>query len=368
MKTWKLAAALACVVAPAAPALAAPCRTQGVADAPIAFPKNDASDVPFARSMVPVILPYTPAALPAALTCTRATVSTTIGDYVLGGENGEAFPRMALRADGKAGPVVYLAASPAAPGTFALVIHRPGSATILKRFYAAIPTDERLGDDVRAALADDAGLITYDQDRKMVLYGFVPPGGIPPPVEPVTGAGRRASVGPQIFVAGSGDPRLLDINAMRHIPSGFSCPQTFVGLAVLLKAVDPRADYLSCSYRAGTDLAYRPDDPVRYQLNLIKAPPGETAQSFFDRLTAVGRAAVHIRGDHAPPLAVGPAPAPEFVAYWDTEDSGVQGVWVGHAGGWIVCLRAQYPANPANDAEAGKVAQILFAQVAKQVR
>lgn len=370
MKTWKLAAALAWAALIAAPALGAPCKTQGTTDAPIVFPKNDASDVPFARSMVPVILPHTPAALPAALTCTRATVSTASGDYVIGGENGEAFPRMALRADGKAGPVVYVAASPAASGTFALVVYRPGSMTIIKRFYAGIPIDTRLADDIRAALTDDEGVVTYEPARQMVHYWFATPGGVPPPVEPrVRADGTHVGAGPQVLLANSGDPRLIDMaNGMRHIPSGFACPQTFAGLSVLLMAIDPKTDYLACSYRAGTDLRYRQDDPIRYQLKLIKAPPGVTARSIFDRLTADARAALHIKGDHSPPLAAGPVPAPEFAAFWDTEDAGMQGVWVGHAGGWIVCLRAQYPSSSANDAEAGKVAQILFAQVAAQVR
>jgi hypothetical protein len=85
-------------------------------------------------------------------------------------------------------------------------------------------------------------------------------------------------------------------------------------------------------------------------------------------MTASARASLRIKGEHRPPLAIGPAPEPEFVAYWDTENEGVQGIWVGKAGGWIVWLRAQYPPSPANDAEAGKMAEALFTQVGKQVR
>jgi hypothetical protein len=362
--------ALALLLLTAAPALAAPCKTQGRVDAPIAFPRNNADDVPFARSMVPVMLPDVSGALPPALTCTRSTVGTALGDYSIGGENGEAFPRMALRADGKAGPVLYLASSPTAPAIFALVVHRQGSLTIIKQFYTGIPTDRRLADDIRAALADNAGVMTYEAEQKMVRYLFAPIGTIPPPMEPGPRAdGSRAAVGPQIFVMGSGDPRLLDMaGGMRHTPSGFACPPTFDGLPVMLMSIDPRTDYLSCSYRAGTDLRFRENDPIRYQIALIKAWPGETPRRLFDELTASARASIRIKGDHAPPLAIGPAPAPEFVAYWDTEDAGVQGAWVGEAGGWIVWLRAQYPPSPANDAEAGKVAQTLFAQVGRQVR
>jgi hypothetical protein len=359
---------VAILLLPAAPALAAPCKTRGAVDAPIAFPRNDAGDVQFARSMVPVMLPDVSGALPPALTCTRSTVSTALGDYAIGGENGEPFPRMALRADGKAGAVAYLAASPDAAGIFALVV-RQGSLTIIKRFYAGIPTDQRLADDIRVALADSVGIMAFDAKRKMVSYSFAPPGGVPPPLKPESPAnGTSVAAGPQILIAGSGDPRLLDMaGGMRHTPSGFACPENFDGLPVLLMSIDPRTDTLSCSYRAGTELRFREDDPIRYQITLIKAP-GETPRGVFDQLTASARAGLRIKGDHAPPLATGPAPAPEFVAYWDTEDAGVQGVWVGKAGGWIVWLRAQYPPSAANDAEAGKVAQALFTQAGKQVR
>lgn len=367
MHRW-LSALVAIPLLTAAPALAVPCKTQGAVEAPIAFPRNDAGDVQFARSMVPVMLPDISGALPPALTCTRSTVSTTLGDYVIGGENGEAFLRMALRADGKAGPIVYLAASRDAPGIVALVVHA-GSVTTIKRFYGGVPTDQRLADDIRAALADKAGIMAFDAERKMVSYSFTPAGGIPSPLKPGSRVdGTSVAAGPQILIAGSGDPRLLDIaSGMKHTPSGFACPERFDGLSVLLMSVDPRADTLSCSYRAGTELRFREGEPIRYQITLIKAP-GETPRGVFDELTASARADLHITGDHVPPLAIGPAPAPEFVAYWDTADAGVQGVWVGKAGGWILWLRAQYPPSPANDAEAGRVAQTLFTQAGKQVR
>ncbi len=155
---------------------------------------------------------------------------------------------------------------------------------------------------------------------------------------------------------------------MRHKPSGFACPERFDGLAVLLMSIESKADSLTCDYRAGTDLRYRKDDPIRYEITLLKAFPNESPRGAFDKLITSGRASVRIKGDHAPPLATGPAPAPEFVAYWDTDGDGVQGLWAGKAGGWIVLLRAQYPPSPANDAEAGKVAQTLFTLAGKQVR
>jgi hypothetical protein len=366
MRKW-LSAIVALIALNAAPALAARCSSQGTVDAPIAFPKNDASDVGFARSMVPVMIPEVSGALPRALTCARATVRTALGDYVLGGENGETYPRMAMRADGKVGPVVYLAASPAVPGTFALVVHRQGSLTVVKVFYLGIPTDARLGEDVRAALADNSGVMAFDSGQQTVRYGFTPAGGVPPPVQSGSlGDGVTVTAGPQVMVMDSGDLRTLD--GTRHKPSGFTCPETFDGLAVLLMRIDPRKDFLSCDYRAGTDLRFRADDPIRYQIVLVRAARGETARTLFDQLTASARGGMHITGDHAPPLAVGPAPAPEFVAYWDTADAGVQGAWVGKAGKWLIRVRAQYPPSAANDAEAGKVAEALFGQAAIQVK
>jgi hypothetical protein len=366
MTRW-LALPIATLSLTATTALAAPCQTEGVAEEPIAFPKNDESDVPFARSMVWVMLPHVSDALPRDLSCTRLTMSTALGEYVLGGENGEDIPRVALRADGNAGPVAYLAASPEAPGSFALVVYSPDAPTIVKQFYAGIPSDRRLAEDVRAALADSQGIMAYDARRTMVMYGFGD--GPPPPVEP--GKSEHVSVvdaGPQILIADSGDMRLLDIaDDMRHLPSGFACPSTFDGLSVLLMRIDPRADYLSCEYRAGSELRYRQDDPMRYQVILIKARPDDTTRGVFDQMTADGRATLRIKGNHTPPLATGPAPAPELVTFWDTAED-VQGLWAGKAGGWIVLLRAQYPQSAASDTEAGEVAQILFSQIAQQVR
>jgi hypothetical protein len=195
--------------------------------------------------------------------------------------------------------------------------------------------------------------------------------GFPPPVEP----GPRAdgsvvtAVGPQILISSAGDIRLLDMAAdMRHKPSGFTCPSTIEGVPVTLMTVDPRPDYLSCDYRAGTELRYRPDDPIRYHVILAKAKPGVTPRALFEEMAADGRAALRITGDHAPPLPAGAAPGPQFAVFWDTEDAGVQGLWAGKAGGWIVLMRAQYPPGSANDAEAARVAQILFTQIAQQVR
>jgi hypothetical protein len=318
--------------------------------------------------MVAVMLPDISGALPRALTCIRSMVSTALGDYAIGGENGETFVRLALRADGKAGPVAYLAASRDAAGIFALVVHQ-GSLTIIKRFYSGIPTDQRLADDVRAALADKAGIMSFDAERKMVSYAFAPPGGVPPPIESGPRAGgTSAAAGPQVLILSSGDPRLLDMaGGMRHTPSGFACPQSFDGLPVLLMSIDPRTDSLACSYRAGTEPRFREDDPIRYQFTLIKAGV-TTPRDVLDELVASARAEHRPKGDHAPP----PAKGPEYVAYWDTEgdgvQGGVQGIWVGKAGGWIVSVRAQYPPSPANDAEAGKLAQILFAAAGKQIQ
>ena len=178
------------------------------------------------------------------------------------------------------------------------------------------------------ALAGEQGTATHGEE-------------LPPPVESGTRAdGTVITAGPQVLISDAGDIRLLDMAAhMRHKPSGFTCPSSFDGLPVLLMTVDPRADYLSCSYRAGTELRYRQDDPIRYHVILAKASAGETPRSLFEAMAADGRAALHITGEHAPPLAPGPAPAPELAVFWDTEDGGVQGLWAGKAGGWIVLMQ-----------------------------
>jgi hypothetical protein len=361
---------LALVLLGEAPALAGPCRTAGSAESSIAFPKNEPGDVPFARSMASVMLPNTTRDVPDSLSCTRRAVHTAQGDYLLGGENGEPFPRMALPADGKGDRLVYVAPSPAAPATFALVVLHRDSTAVVTRFYAGVPTDALLAADIPAALADDEGIMRYDADRNMVLYAFTPAGGVPPPVMSGRQAdGSEVTAGPQIGIATEGDSSTLDIEGgLMHKPSGFACPQTFPQLAASLKSIDPRKNSLACSYRAGTDPTYREDDPVRYQLVLERVRRGETARSEFDRLAADGRKNLRIKGDHAAPLAVGRSPLPEFVLYWDIEGGGVQGLWVAKMGGWIVWVHAQYAADPANDLEAGKIAQTLFAGVAKAVK
>lgn len=205
MRKWVLAVAMIAALV-ATPALAAPCRTQGTADASIPFPNNDAKDVPFARAMAALLRPPVSDALPATLSCTRRTVETRLGRYVIGGENGDAFARLAFRADGKLGAIVYVATSSAAPGMFALVVQDHGL-TIAKRFYAGVPRDDRLADDIRAALGDNAGIITYDVKRKLVSYSFTPRGG-PPPVESGKQPdGSVMAVGPQILIPSTGNPR-----------------------------------------------------------------------------------------------------------------------------------------------------------------
>lgn len=153
------------------PALAAPCKTKGEVSAPIAFPKGDASDVAFARSMSAVMFTQILGAPPRTLDCTRMTVRTALGDYWLGGENGQIYSRIAVPADGKGGPIVYLAESPQRRGAYALVVAQ-GAVTVAKQFYAGIPTDARLAEDIRAALADDRAIMTFDAEAKMMRYGF----------------------------------------------------------------------------------------------------------------------------------------------------------------------------------------------------
>lgn len=353
----------------ATPALAAPCKTAGDANAPIAFPTGTMADVQLARSMVFAMMPDVTGAPPKTLDCTRLKLATVVGDYTLGGENGDPSPRVAFPAEGKANPLIYLAASPQAPGKFALVLYRKNAPIVVKRFYTGVPTDERLADDIRAALADHANIMSFDPSRKMVLYGFSPPGDVPPPVESGSTANGKVVAGPQFLIANTGDIRTLDSeHNHKHKPTGFTCPQTFAGLAVLLMSIDPRSTDLVCTYRARTDLHFRPDDEVRYQLVLTLPQPGETPRSVFDQLVASARTKLRIKGDHIPPIATGQASGAQFVAYWDTEDAGVQGAWVGKAGRYIVWLRVTYPSSPDNDAEAGKVAQILFDLVSTQVK
>jgi len=353
----------------AAPAMAAPCKTAGSVAAAIPFPKGDASDVPFARSMIPVMLPEISAAVPRLPTCTRSTLRTALGDFVLSGENGDAFPRVAVPSNGKADPIVYLAPSPGAGDTLALVVLRRGSSAVVTRFYAGVPSDARLAADIPAAVTDEQGIMRFEFGPRTVLYSFAPDRGPPPAVEPSKRPGVDiAGTGPQIFIPDSGDPSTLDpANGLRHRPSGFACPQTFPGLAVMLMSIDPRGDALACSYRAGTGLALKEGDPMRYQLVLKRQSGSDSVRSVFDQLVASGRASLRIEAGHPPPLATGPGALPEFAMFWETEDMGVQGVWVGKAGAWLVWLRAQYPPTAADDAEAGKVARILFAAVAREV-
>jgi hypothetical protein len=297
-------------------------------------------------------------------------VRTALGDYRFGGENGDAFPRMAVPADGKADRLVYLAPSPGSPGRLALVVLDRRSSAVVTRFYAGMPTDALLAADIPAALAGQQAIMSYDAARKTVRYDFMPAAPLPPPV--MSGPqpdGSDVAAGPQILIANTADPSPLDLaDGLRHRPSGFACPEVIPELPVTLKSIEPSRNSLVCSYRAGTDLAYREEDPIRYQLTLVRGRRGETARKLFDRLTASARAGMRIKDDHPAPLAAGRNSLPEFVAYWDTEDDGVQGVWVGKAGGWIVWLRAQYPPAAASDVEAGKVARLLFTAVAKQVK
>jgi len=366
---WKLSGLVAALLIASAPAAASPCKTQGNADAPIAFPRNDANDVPIARSMVPLIFPEVTSALPAAPTCTRSTISTPIGDYILGGENDEPISRLAVRADGQPGAVAYLAHPPSNPGLFALMVRFTGSLTVVEKLYAGIPTDQRLAEDVRGALTKKSGIMSFDATQRAVRYGFTPHGGVPLPVQPGRAADGSTTIaaGPQILIQSTGDPQLLDMaKGMQHRPSGFACPKSFEGLTILLMAIDPRTDYLSCRYRSGTDLHFRPTDQVRYMLTLVRAPPTMTARNIFDQITAKAHATLHITGDHVPPLAIGPAPAPELVAFWDT-DGGTEGVWVGKVGDWTMWVQSKYPPTATNDAEAGQVARTLFLEANKQI-
>jgi len=366
---WKLSGLVAALLIAVAPAAASPCKTQGNVDEPIKFPRNDANDVPIARSMIPIIFPEVTSALRAALTCTRSTISTPIGDYVLGGENDDPISRLAVRADGQPGPAAYLAHPPTNPGLFALVVHFTDSLTVVEKLYAGIPTDQRLAEDVRKALTQKSGIMSFDAAQRAVRYGFTPRSGIPMPVQPGQAAngGTTIAAGPQILVQSTGDPQMLDMaRGMQHRPSGFACPKGFEGLAILLMTIDPRTDYLSCRYRSGTDLHFRPTDQVRYVLTLVRAPPAITTRNIFDQITTKAHATLHITGDHVPPLAGGPAPAPELVACWDT-DGGTEGVWVGKVGDWTMWVQFKYPPSAANDAEAAQVAKTLFVQAHTQI-
>ncbi len=195
-------------------------------------------------------------------------------------------------------------------------------------------------------------------------------GAAPQSTDPGSGiASVKITKGPQVFIPDTGNPATLDINDnLRHKPSGFACPETFDGLAVLLMSIEPNDDSLVCDYRAGTDLRYKASDPIRYHLMLVKERPGQSARAIFDQLVAGGRQALKIKGNHTPPWASGPAAAPELVAFWDTDGDGVQGAWVAQAGSWIVVLRAQYAPGAPNDVEAGKIAQTLFALIKQQVK
>lgn len=195
-------------------------------------------------------------------------------------------------------------------------------------------------------------------------------GGAPQSLDPGSDLAWVKTIrGPQIFVPDTSDRTTLDMNDnLRHKPSGFACPQTFDGLAVLLMSIEPDKDSLICDYRAGTDVRYNANDPVRYRLALRKTHPGQTARDLFATMVADGRAALKITGNHTPPWANGPSAPPEWVVFWDTDGDGVQGIWMTQIGGWIVYLRAQYAPSAATDVEAGRIAQTLFAQIKQQVK
>lgn len=365
-------------VASVTPALAAsaaslpPCQGKGGEAVAMPFPRGDASDLTLARAMLPAVargLSYKPA----PPTCSRGTVRTAIGELVLGGEDANLFPRFASRVDGKAGAyalVVKEVGSSPNP-TYALVIAGKDGSVAAHRFYAGMPSDAALLADLVEAASEPGYILAQrrmpggspDKPAIMVLYGFDPPPGGPPPAQSAdSGDGVARHTGPQ-FMIGDGSQSYLDLvtrgGVLIHRPSGRSCPQSLIGGAILLQQADATDRSLLCSYREGPDLAFKADAHIKYRL-LITKERGSVAAVMKD-LTASARKALPIVGDKAAPLAAGAAPQPQAASFWTLTDGSVQGVWLGKAGGWMTRLQVDYPDSPANDAQARTVAEALFA-------
>jgi len=370
MKRLWCAAVLAISMVFPAIARAAPCHTEGSSNAAvISFPRNDGSDLAFARSMLGGFYEGPLAGL-TVVSCERGRVPTAEGEYLLTGENDDAQPRRAVPADGHVGPVVYLTTPDAASTRgrrYELVVSGLDGIQLVKRFYSGIPTDQTLLNDVRAVLADRQAFIAMTTATHLVRYGFDPgptTNGIPPPIDGTAAlpGGGRMSQGPQVVVGGPNPTEFLDLQAgkFRHKPSGLSCPDRFEGAAILLVQIDPSATGAVCTYKVGLDPAYDPNAELRYQL-VISNDPATSAESAANQIKASGAASGGT--ERAAPLLTGPAPAPTFAVFFQLPDGRVGGAWIAKVGPWIALLRATYSASAANDAEAAIVARKVFAEI-----
>lgn len=172
------------------------------------------------------------------------------------------------------------------------------------------------------------------------------------------------------FMIGEGAQAYLDPQdaerTLLHRSSGFSCPLSLVGGAIVLKHIDAGAGSLLCQYRDGPNLTFDPDAHVKYQFLIVKG--SGSVGSVMKDLTAGARQALPIAADKAAPAQPGAAPRPQAARFWTLRDGSVQGLWLGKTRGWFVRLQVDYPDTAANEAEAKAVAEALFQAPSKAAR
>lgn len=357
------------------PALALPpaCQSQGTVTAAMPFPTGQMSDVTVARSVIPALQRGLAAKKLAAPACLRAVMQTNTGPLIMGGENTDAFARVVSSADGKGAFGAYLAKGEGDGAPYALIVMRSETIMAATRFYAGIPTDRVLGADLAASLSENGYLIAMRRTGQMVEgvemeevgFGFPPPGGGMPP-EPATGMrpdGTSVSVGPQMNMSPESRPFVtFGSGPVVHKPSNLGCPQTLSNGAIMLADIQADAQHIQCSYRDGPGTAYQAG--ARPYTLMIAKDPGTLAEIIAD-LSAGARKALSIAATIPPPLALGPAPAPQAGVFWRLTGGGVTGLWLGRKGDWVVRLQVEYDARLESEAKMRSLAQEIYAAVYK---
>lgn len=377
-------AALAGLCIPVTPAWSqsapAACKTRSdPAAKAIGFPRGEASDVEFARAMVPAAMPQVTAKLPTAASCLRKTFQTSRGDYQLRGENSDLISRTAVRPGGGDGEIFYLVSMASDPKTKlpvqVLVLHFPGAESFALKFYTGIPSDDLLASDIARATQEIEPIFSVNAQTKFVQYGFSPTGGAPSPVQSgttrdATGAETKTVAGPQVFYVGDAMTAghiKMDGGKARHAASGLSCPDRFDGQQVLLMRVTADNDSLHCEYRHGTELRYDPNDEVRYDIKLARRP-ARTAQEIAGIVGPDLRSSNPSLREAVPALAAGASPAPATAQSWISVSNYKFSLWTAKKADWIMISLATYAPTAENDKEAASVVKRLFETAFSQVR
>lgn len=347
------------------PALAAPCQTPpSPVAARIPFPTGAPSDVPFARAMPPSVFAFDAAQARAPAACERLRFTTPAGEFLLTGENGDPAPRRAVPVATGSQPVAYLLSDDGRAGAgpvYMLVILDPNDVVRVRGFYTGVPDDAVLVEAITHALAETSAVINIDLQRSMVMYGFTPPGGAPPPVQSATLAdGSSVTAGPQVMLFGAPgvlmEPAAGKRGGSRHRPSGFVCPHTIDDTQVLLMSIEPAADGVRCNFRVGTDLRYNPDDEIRYQLTVARDPGADVDAIIRDFVAEAPRGS----RERTSPLPAAQMPTPGRTAFVNL-DGRTLGAWFARRGEWLIVLQASYPEGAANDTEAERLARVIYA-------